>query len=129
VSLGQHRERKLPETCGDVVYLGVGFRLAKRELRLPSPAARSAFAEKIATSRDPYDDLSDRAYTERNISRGRMGGQFRIRIRYRIYRTPWWDFLTVSQHELSELVAGTGWEVARLIRGPDGRYAAILQKG
>ena len=83
----------------------------------------------IATTRDPYDDPSDRAYTERNISRGRMGGQFRIRIRYRIYRTPWWDYLTVSQHELSELVEGTGWEIARLIPGPDGRYAAILQKG
>jgi hypothetical protein len=37
----------------------------------------------IATSRTPYEDPDDRQYTERNLSRGRMGGQFRIRIRYR----------------------------------------------
>jgi len=82
----------------------------------------------IATSRTPYEDPDDRRYTERNLSRGRMGGQFRIRIRYRSFCTPWWDYLTVSQDEFGSVVEGTGWELARLIDGPDGRYAGVLGK-
>ena len=68
------------------------------------------------------------AYHERNRKRGRMPGQLRIRVRFGLTTTPWFDYLIVSPDELRELVAGSGWEVARLIDGEAGIYAAVLEK-
>ena len=54
------------------------------------------------------DDL---AYFEQNRKRGRLGGQIRLRVRYKAYATPWVDYLMVSLDEMREIVAGTGWEI------------------
>ena len=59
---------------------------------------------------------------------GRLPGQWRIRIRYRDLRTPWFDHLTVSGAELARLLDGTGWWIDRLEQGPAGRYSALLLK-
>ncbi len=84
----------------------------------------------VAESRDVYDtdDPDHLAYQEHNRRRGRMAGQLRLRVRHRLHTTPWFDYLIVSPQEMEELVAGTGWRVARLLPGEAGVYAAVLAK-
>ena len=84
----------------------------------------------VATSNDPYanDDEGHRAYQARNRARGRLSGQLRLRVRYRGYRTPWFEYLIVSADEMRDLAAGSGWRVARVIASPDsGLYTAVLE--
>jgi SAM-dependent methyltransferase len=79
---------------------------------------------------DPYatEDPVHLAYHERNRKRGRMSGQLRIRIRYRDVASAWFDYLFLSRPELEELVAGTGWHVARTIEDNPHQYVAVLEK-
>ena len=83
----------------------------------------------VAETRDIYhtDDPAHIAYHERNRRRGRMAGQARIRVRYRLAATPWFDYLMVSPSELVELLEGTGWHLARTIESGD-IYVAIIEK-
>ena len=67
-------------------------------------------------------------YLEYNKKRGRMPGQLRLRMRYRKYATPWFDYLTVSQEEMKEIVTGTGWVVTEFMDGEGGEYCAVIEK-
>ena len=84
----------------------------------------------IAQTLDPYrtDDPDHLAYHARNRAKGRMGGQIRMRVRYRAYRTPWFDYLFVSPDELAALADGTGWRVGELVAGDGPNYVAILER-
>lgn len=84
----------------------------------------------IAETLDPYDtqDPSHLAYHAQNRARGRMGGQIRMRVRYKQFRTPWFDYLFVSRVELEEIVAGTGWVVAEIIHKSGPGYVAVLER-
>ncbi|MDX6484151.1 MAG: hypothetical protein QOE95_1922 [Gaiellaceae bacterium] len=99
-------------------------RLLRRFHRLTSERGRI-----LAETRDVHqtDDPAHLAYQARNVERGRMPGQVRIRVRYRLATTPWFDYLMVSRAELEELVAGTGWHVARTV-GEGEMYVAVLEK-
>ena len=85
----------------------------------------------IAQTADPYntqnpDHLS---YHKSNLTRGRMAGQVKIRVRYNRIASPWFDYLLVSKSELEELVSGTGWRVARYLEATDSPvYVAIIEK-
>ena len=57
-----------------------------------------------------------------------MAGQLRLRIRHRSYKTPWFDYLIVSPAEMEQLLAGSGWHLARLIEGDADVYAAVIEK-
>jgi SAM-dependent methyltransferase len=72
----------------------------------------------IAVSHDPYGtkDPQHLAYHEGNRRRGRMGGQIRLRVRYKLYATPWVDYLMVSSAEMEEIISGTGWKLDRVLR-------------
>lgn len=123
-------------TFDTIVMLGSNFglfgdaartrRLLRRMHGMTGDAGRI-----VASTRDPHatDDPADLEYLRRNELRGRMPGQWRIRIRYRNLRTPWFDHLTVSEAEMRELLDGTGWRIGRLEPGPAGRYSALLLKG
>jgi len=84
----------------------------------------------VGQTRDPYqtDSPDHLVYQELNRRRGRMSGHVRIRIRYRIYKTPWFDYLFMSPDELAGLAEGTGWAVRETIPGADGVYFAVLGK-
>jgi SAM-dependent methyltransferase len=84
----------------------------------------------VATTRDPRGPRAEhRAYERRNRERGRMPGQIRYRLHYRLRATPWFDWLFVSPKELESLVRGTGWHVHRLVqKDDDGFYALVLEK-
>jgi SAM-dependent methyltransferase len=84
----------------------------------------------LAECLDPYQTDEERhlAYHERNRSRGRMGGQIRVRARYLDYRTPWFDWLLVSAEELRGLIEGTGWQLENLYQSDDPTYAVVFGK-
>jgi SAM-dependent methyltransferase len=85
----------------------------------------------LAESRNIYGTGNPEhlANHERNRQLGRMAGQVRIRVRYRSLIGPWFDYLMVSQAEMAEIVAGTGWHISRFIEAEDGPdYTAVLQK-
>jgi SAM-dependent methyltransferase len=100
-------------------------RMLRRLHRLTTPRGRI-----VATSNDPYgtDDPDHRSYQDSNRARGRMPGQLRIRVRYRRYQGPWFDYLIVSRDEMQELLAGTGWHVRRFLDDRGSLYAAVLEK-
>ena len=102
-----------------------GRRLLRRFHGLTSERGRI-----VAETRDIYgtEDPVHLAYHERNRRRGRLPGQIRIRVRYRLLKTPWFDYLMVSPGELEELLAGTGWHLARTIESDDA-YVAVIEKG
>ena len=81
----------------------------------------------IAVSYDPYGTTNpdDLAYFERNRRRGRLGGQIRLRVRYRAYATPWVDYLMVSLDEMREIVSGTGWEIDEVFTD-DNFFVAVI---
>jgi hypothetical protein len=60
-----------------------------------------------------------RRYLERNIARGRLPGQIRIRVRFRDVAGPWMNYPMVSPNQLREILAGTRWHVARLFDSDD----------
>jgi hypothetical protein len=99
--------------------------LLRRFAAMTSPGART-----IAETLDPTltDNPLHLAYQQRNRERGRSGGQITIRVRYRNYATPWFDYLFVSREELRGLLEGTGWVVEHWIDSTDARYIAILAK-
>jgi SAM-dependent methyltransferase len=100
-------------------------RLLKRFHGITSDRARI-----IAETRDPYDtdEPIHLEYHERNRLRGRMPGQVRLRVRYKRYATPWFDYLFVSKAEMEKILEGTGWGVRRFIDSGSPAYIAVIAK-
>jgi len=84
----------------------------------------------IAVSNDVYKtDIPEHlSYHESNKKRGRMAGQVRLRIRYKKYATPWFDYLMVSKEEIEDILDGTDWKINRFIDSDGSVYAAIIDK-
>jgi len=105
------------------------FENARRSLKKLSRVT-SRRGRIIAETRDVYQtDVPEHlSYQALNRQRGRMSGQIRIRARYRTYATPWFDYLMVSQDELSNILDGTDWGVNKFIEGDNSGYVAIIDK-
>lgn len=100
--------------------------LLRRLRRLTSPGARI-----IAETLDPFrTEMPEHLWYHRwNRKRGRMPGQIRIRVRYRKFVTPWFDYLFVSPTQMQTIVAGTGWRIAkRLPMQASPLYVAVIEK-
>lgn len=87
----------------------------------------------VASTLDPYVTAlpEHRSYHRLNRSRGRMGGQLRLRVRYLTMATPWFDYLIASPDEINKIAKGTGWHVAGMISIdlPDIRpYVVVLER-
>jgi SAM-dependent methyltransferase len=84
----------------------------------------------LAGSTNPYttDNPEHLAYHRRNLARGRMGGQLRIRIRHGSYATPWFDYLLASPEEMAALADGSGWELTRVIDEDQPFYVGVLER-
>jgi SAM-dependent methyltransferase len=106
-----------------------GMRSGQQRLRalarITGPDGRIA-----AQTMDPYttDRPEHLAYHRRNRRRGRLGGQIRMRLRFRGLCTPWFDYLFVSRKELTELLKGSGWRLVRTIDGSGPGYFVVLEK-
>ncbi|NIQ07972.1 MAG: class I SAM-dependent methyltransferase [Candidatus Korarchaeota archaeon] len=105
------------------------FKKARRLLRKFSKMTTEN-AVIIAHTRDPYktDNLDHLEYHKLNKSKGRMGGQVRIRIRFGKYVGRWFDYLMVSKEEMEEILEGTGWKIDEFIDSNDSEYVAIIGK-
>jgi SAM-dependent methyltransferase len=101
-----------------------GRRILRRLHRITSDRARI-----LGETLDPYttEDPLHLDYHERNRRRGRMGGQIRLRVRYREVATPWFDYLFLSQDELRSVLDGTGWTLTRVFEEPP-QYVAVIEK-
>lgn len=128
-------DMSLNETFDTVIMFGNNFGLFNNRdnagvmLKLLH-AMTSDDALILAESIDPYltGRREHRDYHAMNRKRGRMGGQVRIRVRYRRYATPWFDYLLVSKEEMKEIVQGTGWKVTGFHSGSGPLYVARLEK-
>ena len=100
--------------------------LLKRFYEMTSPGAR-IIAESLDIYKPPVDPLH-RQYHLRNRKLGRMPGQVRMRLRYRTFVTPWFDYLLVSKKQMWTILQGTGWKVNRFIDGPGPVYVAIIDR-
>ncbi|MFV2102485.1 class I SAM-dependent methyltransferase [Micromonospora sp. LOL_024] len=86
-------------------------------------------AQLIAQGTNPYGtrDPVHTGYHEQNRQRGRLGGQLRLRLRYRELGTPWFDYLVCSPTELAELVCGSGWQLTDVDDHDAPYYLATLR--
>ena len=101
--------------------------LLKRFCDMTSPDA-GIIAESLNIYRPPVDPVH-RRYQMRNRRLGRMPGQVRMRIRYSIYATPWFDYLLVSRPEMMRILRGTGWKIKRFIESKKSpAYIGIIEK-
>jgi hypothetical protein len=66
-------------------------------------------------------------YHQRNRSRGRLGGQLRLRLRYRLLATDWFDYLVCSPAELEALLPGTGWRLTSIDTADHPYYLAVME--
>ena len=99
--------------------------LLRRLHSLTSPDARIV-AETVSVYQTKDPDLL--RYHRFNRCRGRMSGQIRIRVRYRRYCSPWFDYLMVSPDEMKAILAGTGWRVQRFLKSSGYMYVAVIEK-
>jgi SAM-dependent methyltransferase len=92
--------------------------------RLAKPGARI-----IAQSADPYNtkDPVHVSYHRRNRELGRLGGQLRLRLRYRLLATEWFDYLNCSVDELESLVAGSRWRLKEVDDADHPYFLAVLE--
>jgi SAM-dependent methyltransferase len=91
---------------------------------LAAPGARI-----VAQGTDPYGtkDPVHVGYHERNRARGRLGGQLRLRLRYRMLATEWFDYLVCSPAELESLLEGTRWRLRSIDDTDRPYYLAVLE--
>jgi SAM-dependent methyltransferase len=124
-----------PNSFDTIIMMGNNFGLfgsltkARRLLkRFHSMTSQDALI--IAETRDPYrtDNPDHLKYQEYNRNRGRMSGQLRLRIRFKKYVTPWFNYLLVSKEELKEILDGTGWKVKGFLDSGNSIYVALMEK-
>jgi SAM-dependent methyltransferase len=91
---------------------------------LANPGARI-----VAQGSDPYGttDPVHLSYQDRNRSRGRLGGQLHLRLRYRLLATEWFDYLSCSPAELETLLAGTRWRLKSVDDADHPYYVAVME--
>ena len=84
----------------------------------------------IAETSNPYKTKNNihTSYHAWNFKRGRMGGQLRLRLRYKKLISRWFDYLFVSQKELHNLLNGTEWKIQRIFNSRGSSYIAVLDK-
>ena len=124
-----------PDSFDTILMLGNNFglfgsaegakRLFKKLSRITSPGARI-----IAGTRNPYQtgDLDHLQYHKLNKKRGRMGGQIRMRVRFRKAVGEWFDYLLVSPQEMKVIIGNTNWQIEKFIAAEEANYFVILRK-
>ncbi|WFE33106.1 class I SAM-dependent methyltransferase [Micromonospora sp. WMMD975] len=116
-------------------FLLLGNNLGLFEGRERAPVLLAALAalarpgaRVIAHGTDPYGttDPVHTGYHEANRRRGRLGGQLRLRLRYRLLGTDWFDYLVCSPTEFAELVQDSPWRLTDVDDTDHPYYLATL---
>lgn len=117
-------------------FLLLGNNLGLFESRERAPIFLAALADLagpgariVAQGTDPYGttDPVHTAYHQRNRARGRLGGQLRLRLRYRLLATDWFDYLVCSVDELESLLRGTRWRLTSIDATDRPYYLAVME--
>jgi SAM-dependent methyltransferase len=123
------------ERIDTILLLGNGLGLFGTPLNAKAQLARyHGFTGDEATiimdSVDPHASTnpSHTAYHRRNRRKGLLIGQIRIRHRYEVYASPWFDFFMASLDETQCILEGTGWTIQETINAGDPHYWMILRK-
>ncbi|MFN0146423.1 MAG: class I SAM-dependent methyltransferase [Dehalococcoidia bacterium] len=84
----------------------------------------------LGSGSDPYatTDTDHLRYHARNRLRGRMGGQNRIRSRFRTLASPWFDYLFASLDELTALLVDSTWHIAEVIDAAPGYWVELRRR-
>jgi len=124
-------------TFDTIVMLGNNFgvfgsaakakRLLRRLRALTGDEARILAESRDVSHRGTADAPWHVEYRRRNVERGRLPGQIRIRIRFRKFVGPWFDYPMVSPAEMRDILDGTGWELEQTIDSDD-TYVAVIKK-
>ncbi len=122
--LGISEIRQLPgDSIDSVIMMGNNFGLlgsfaSAREYLRQFNHVMSSRGRIVAITSDPYknDDPYHLAYQKLNLSRGRMAGQIRFRIRYKTLINDRMDYLFASEPEVRAILEGTGWKLEKVIR-------------
>lgn len=92
----------------------------------------SAEGQIVAVTSDPYitTDPIHLAYHKFNLSRGRMAGQIRFRIRFQNLVNDWMDYLLASPAEVRAILEGTGWKLGQALPSSSGErfYLSVIVK-
>ena len=103
-------------------------RLLRRLRALTSDDGRIlAESRDVSTARGSADAPWHVEYRRRNVERGRLPGQIRIRIRFRTLVGPWFDYPMVSPAEMREHPRRHRLALARTIDSDD-TYVAVIEK-
>ena len=51
-----------------------------------------------------------------------------MKIRYKKYATPWFDYLMVSKEEMENILDGTDWRVNKYVESSGSQYIAVIDK-
>jgi SAM-dependent methyltransferase len=117
-------------------FLLLGNNLGLIESRERAPVFLEALAtlsrpgaRLIAQGTDPYgtSDPVHVHYHQRNRDRGRLGGQLRLRLRYRMVASAWFDYLVCSIDELESMVRDTSWRIASIDNADRPYYLVVLE--
>jgi SAM-dependent methyltransferase len=124
-------------TFNTIVLLGNNFglfgsptkakQLLRRLHRMTSDDARIIVESRDVERGRGADAPWHSRYRQRNVARGRLPGQIRIRVRFRDVVGPWMNYPMVSPDQLREILAGTRWYVAQVFDSDD-TYVAIIEK-
>lgn len=84
----------------------------------------------LASGFDPHhsDAPEHRDYHRRNLARGRMPGQVRMRIRHARLATPYFDYLLCSPSELADLLHDSPWQLTDLQHDDGHSYLARITR-
>jgi len=124
-----------PDSLDTIIMMGNnfglfgGFKKARRLLKkFHKMTSKNGLI--IASTRDTYktNNLDHLKYHRINKEKGRMGGQLKIRIRFRKCVGRWFDYLIVSKEEMEKILQETGWKIKEFIDSDDSEYITIIKK-
>lgn len=72
-------------------------------------------------------NLYHKQYHKYNEARGRRPGCLRIRIRYQLYQTDWFNYLCLDKNELRNILSQTNWIISKMY-DDDSNYIVVLEK-
>jgi len=103
-------------------------RFFKEALHFCKPAAK-IMIETLNPYGKAFDYDDDKQYIQTNLADARLGGQIRVRVRYRFFVTPWKDYLFVSKEELNHILEGTGWALSHCFDDNEiDQYIAVIER-
>ena len=125
--VGHFQELRKDLVFDQVVFWGNNLGLMQNErffvhfmhlLEAHTHAHSTLFIESMSPYGEGFLDDDTKAYVAHNLRQGRMGGQMRVKVRYKKFATPWSDYLFASPEELEAMLLPTAWQIDTVHNDP-----------